>query len=421
MQCEQTAPSKSPALPGWLLVVFTFSYVYFFGIMQTSNPISSSTVWFIKNVVPFFCMVPVVAVLVFCDFTGFKQVLSDSKVMVALCGLALLSCLWSSAPTNTLMESINLTVAAACAFAAAAQLDVEQKMTVITNALLVIAAGSLLICVAVPSIGVMTVEFPGAWRGLFIHKNVLGRMMSFATICGVIGVLHGRTRLRSAALVAMSLVLVLMSRSKSALVLVIVLLSALPYLWLLQKKPVAWRRLTALLLLLVGLGVGWESTQGTLLPFITDTANAAAHSVGKNLSITGRDFIWRICLEAIAEKPMLGHGYGAFWVYPGPVGWIWQATNWRTPHAHNGYIELMLGLGISGMVLYGGVLLTAIKRTLQHVTNVTNWAATWPLVSTAFILISACNESLLTNAVERIWVMQLIWCSNLVIPRNSDL
>lgn len=405
-------------MPFWVPALFTLCYVYFFGILQTANPISASTIWLLKSTVPFIGMIPVVAVLVWRDFAGFKRVLDKSKVMIAFCALALLSCLWSTAPTISLLESCNLILAAACAFAAAAQLDTDAKIQVITHALLVIAGGSLAVCVLVPGYGVMSEEFPGAWRGLFVHKNVLGRMMCFATICGVIGMLHGRTTLRSAMLVAASVTLVLMSKSKTALVLVISLLSVLPYLWLLQHQRNTFRALTITLLMLCGIGIGWESTQGTLLPFITDTANAAAHTIGKNLSITGRDFIWRLCNDAISEKPMLGYGYNAFWVYPGHVGWIWQATNWRTPHAHNGYIELMLGVGISGMVLYAAMMAAAIKRTLEHVTNVVAWTACWPLLSVAFILISACNESLLTNPVERIWVMQLIWCSNLAARRT---
>ena len=402
-----------------MLALFTLSYVFFSGIMQNVNPISYSAVWVLKNKAPLIFMLPVIALLVCRDLPGFLRVLGRNKVMIAFCLLTLLSCLWSVSPETSLMESVNLVVTCACAFAAAALLDVEAQLTAYTYALLFVAVGSLLVCVAVPSIGIMSVEFPGAWRGLFIHKNVLGRTMSFAAVCGVVSVLHGRNPIAGAALVVLSVLLVLMSRSKTALALVILLLSVLPVIWLMQRQPLVFRRIAFVLLLMTGIGVGWEGAFGTLLPAITDMAEAAAHSVGKNLSITGRDFIWRICFDAISQQPMLGYGYHAFWVYPGPVGWVWQATNWRTPHAHNGYIELMLGVGVTGMILFAGMLLTAIRQAVKQASTSMTWAASWPLLTIAFILISAGNESLLVNPVERLWLIQLIWCSNLLTNRNT--
>lgn len=414
-----SASRESRGTSAWLLTLFTLSYVFFSGIMQNVNPISYSTTWVLKNKAPLICMLPVILALVCRDLPGFRRVLGQNKVMIAFCLLSLLSCLWSVSPDTSLMEAVNLAVTCTCAFAAAVHLDLEQQLKAFTYALLVVAAGSLLVCVALPGIGVMSVEFPGAWRGLFIHKNVLGRTMSFAAVCGVVSVLHGRNPLAGAALVVLSVLLVLMSRSKTALVLVLLLLSVLPVLWLLQKQPRVFRGIAVVLLLLAGVGIGCEAAFGNLLLAITDMAEAAAHSIGKNLSITGRDFIWRICFDAISQQPMLGYGYHAFWVYPGPVGWVWQSTNWRTPHAHNGYIELMLGLGVSGMILCAGMILSAVRRALQQVTHAATWAACWPLLTVTFILISAGNESLLINPVERLWLIQLIWCSNLLTNRNT--
>lgn len=414
-----SVPRESSRAPAWVFAVFTLSFVFFSGIMQNVNPISYSTVWVLKNKAPLLCMIPVVALLVCRNLPGFRRILGQNKVMIAFCLLSLLSCLWSVSPGTSLMEAVNLVVTCACAFAAAVHLDLEQQLKALTYALLIVAIGSLMVCVAAPSIGVMSVEFPGAWRGLFIHKNVLGRTMSFAAICGAVSVMHGRNPLAGMALLGLSLLLILMSRSKTALVLVAAILCALPCLRLMQQHPLASRRVAMAALMLVGIGIGFEAAWGTLLHAITDVAEALAHSVGKNLSITGRDFIWRICFDAIWQQPMLGYGYHAFWVYPGPVGWVWQSTNWRTPHAHNGYIELMLGVGITGMILFAGMLLTAIKRVVQQVGASMTWAACWPLLTISFILISAGNESLLVNPVERLWLIQLIWCSNLLTNQNT--
>jgi exopolysaccharide production protein ExoQ len=45
-----------------------------------------------------------------------------------------------------------------------------------TFAVLIVAC--YVVCIAVPSIGVMTELFPGAWRGLWLEKNALGGLMA---------------------------------------------------------------------------------------------------------------------------------------------------------------------------------------------------------------------------------------------------
>ena len=72
--------------------------------------------------------------------------------------------------------------------------------------------------------------------------------------------------------------------------------------------------------------------------------------VGRDATFTGRTDIWRIVLDAIGQKPLLGFGYYAATVdfmRPLLVGAIGQAA----VDAHNGYLDVMLGTGIVGLVL----------------------------------------------------------------------
>jgi len=63
----------------------------------------------------------------------------------------------------------------------------------------------------------------------------------------------------------------------------------------------------------------------------------------------------------ILERPLRGYGYESFWT-EGHLREIGE-RNWGAPDAHNGYINLTLGVGIVGSGLYIVALLLAMLRS----------------------------------------------------------
>lgn len=89
-------------------------------------------------------------------------------------------------------------------------------------------------------------------------------------------------------------------------------------------------------------------------------ANLTMEDIGtyifQDLTFTGRTSLWEYIIRSIQERPILGHGYGAFWwaaeglanrlgADPGS-GWATTATS-----AHNGYLNIWLEAGLVGLVL----------------------------------------------------------------------
>lgn len=75
----------------------------------------------------------------------------------------------------------------------------------------------------------------------------------------------------------------------------------------------------------------------------------AADAVG----LTGRATLWGIAIEAVAERPVLGHG---------PQAWSRVAPRiepsvdaQRFPHSHNGYLEIALTFGLVGLTVVVGL------------------------------------------------------------------
>jgi O-antigen ligase len=69
--------------------------------------------------------------------------------------------------------------------------------------------------------------------------------------------------------------------------------------------------------------------------------------VGRDTTFTGRTYIWPIVLDAVWQRPLLGFGYYAAtadFIRPLLLGGVGAAD------AHNGYLDVLLGTGIVGLV-----------------------------------------------------------------------
>lgn len=78
-------------------------------------------------------------------------------------------------------------------------------------------------------------------------------------------------------------------------------------------------------------------------------------------AFNGRLPIWEICLRQLGNKSLVGCGYDGFWTGDRIEDVSWE-LGWDISSAHSEFIELILGLGIIGMILYAGVQFSGIGR-----------------------------------------------------------
>lgn len=78
-------------------------------------------------------------------------------------------------------------------------------------------------------------------------------------------------------------------------------------------------------------------------------------------SLTGRTFIWQAALELIRLEPWVGYGFGAGgsalenYYSAGAYGW-------RTFNVHNGFLQVLLDIGLIGFLIFFGALLYGLKK-----------------------------------------------------------
>lgn len=82
-------------------------------------------------------------------------------------------------------------------------------------------------------------------------------------------------------------------------------------------------------------------------------------------SLTGRIPVWHLATHDIAEEPLLGYGYGAYWT-PQRVLDYSSNCHWEPTHAHSAYLESLLNVGVIGLMLglmvVGLVLCSAVRN-----------------------------------------------------------
>jgi exopolysaccharide production protein ExoQ len=85
-------------------------------------------------------------------------------------------------------------------------------------------------------------------------------------------------------------------------------------------------------------------------------------------SLSGRGFIWPVCWEYIGQRPWLGFGYGSFWT-PARIEYFLEEIQFSIFEAHNGYLELLLGTGIVGCVLFVVLMVTSLFSSARTALN----------------------------------------------------
>lgn len=84
----------------------------------------------------------------------------------------------------------------------------------------------------------------------------------------------------------------------------------------------------------------------------------------RDVSLSGRTTIWNAVALLISDRPWIGHGFGSFWQTQDLLNGLGARTHLSASEqwideakvinqAHNGYLDLLLSVGIVGLVLVG--------------------------------------------------------------------
>jgi O-antigen ligase len=241
-------------------------------------------------------------------------------------------------------------------------------------------------------------QLAGDWRGSFGHKNIASPVMTILVYVGIYLSAVGSFVMGPAIAALAGLFLIFTGgKTSSVLCLAIYALASLvcvtPSLWL--KRIICFVPLIVMNLLTVG-------------SVLSPALGAMTRLLPLDPTFTGRSAIWEFALAAVAEKPILGHGYAAFWddVTARQTA---QGAEWATSaaHSHNSYLDLAVTIGLPGLLLVILVFVLAPLGNFQSARTHNRSGALAKLFLTVWLfgLYYGATETFLLERQNSIWFM----------------
>jgi O-antigen ligase len=186
-------------------------------------------------------------------------------------------------------------------------------------------------------------ELAGDWRGVFSHKNEASVAMVLFVFIGMF-IARVRSFAIGGLIVVSALVFLLFTQSKTAIAMLPITLIVVGLINRIRKPAIGigFGLLVLGAFLVLSIGSLFSEQVRDLLDMVLPDA-----------SFTGRTDIWQFALDHIAQRPITGYGFGAFWGTHEVVYGMSGATIWANAvaHAHNAYLNMALTIGIPGSLL----------------------------------------------------------------------
>lgn len=255
---------------------------------------------------------------------------------------------------------------------------------------------SFVLIFGLPSYGRMTYVFPGAWQGIFIHKNVLGKFATLALIVSLCLRDYWSKNLWLSA-IALSLTLAVGTGSATSTMACGIIIGS----YLAAKNRI-----------FMNIGLSFLCVFAILAFFYIDQIlNLLTDSFDKSATLSGRTTLWELSFHFINTHPWLGYGLGAFWKTPDAEA-LRAVAGWEVPHAHNGILELALNIGYIGVAAYLALFFVLIRLSMQSIKSGSDSILLFPFLIVVHTIIYAIGEANLIRPNSYTEVMIVISCSS---------
>ena len=321
--------------------------------------------------------------------------------------LVLLSTFWSIDPNFTGRRSFALFCTTIFGYYLGSRFDTEELLGLYVRALEVMVLLSIAVVVLLPSYGISHGVHSGDWKGAFYHKNRAGELMALAFITFTVAMPTRMAPFRRWGLAALSLLLLFKSTASSALVgaAAVIAVQAVWNFMMVRRKAI------------VGIVLAGYPLALAFILVSRSFSNAVFGLLGKDSSFTGRDLVWAGVLHGIARKPLLGYGFQAFWLEKGGnLVLIQEKTSFVPVHAHNGYLNLLLHVGIIGMILFLVFLARILWVTIREGRRTHGPHERWIFSFVCLIVILNLTESQLLES-NLFWMSLVAFYTSLSINR----
>jgi exopolysaccharide production protein ExoQ len=220
--------------------------------------------------------------------------------------------------------------------------------------------------------------------------------MSLGAFCfALLALGERRYRVVRVAMFLLCCALLLVSKSATAVVVTLLMLALLPLRRLLYLSTRKLVYVAAIVFPIAAAGVFWA----------VEYSDEIFLSLGRDSSLTGRIPLWQLVLKEIALRPIRGYGFDAYW-----DSWeghrVSDTVNWdvAVPHAHNGFLEVWLGLGLVGLAMILINLSRNFILALRTARSHREAEYSWPLLLVVFTVLYNLTEVSLLGVNSMPWM-----------------
>lgn len=325
----------------------------------------------------------------------------------ALAVLAIASAAWSQFPQLTLRRSLPFTLAGLFGLYLAVRFPLRRQLSILGAAMVALAVASIVLVVCSPKLGLdASAGHHQNWQGVFTQKNACGRVMVLASAALLA---DWRISLSRFASLLLFLFVLIMSGSRSAWAAEGLILAL--FVGLVAARRMDSRGRIVLGTVTVCLAVALVSIAWHFLPVLLPM-------IGRDATLSGRTEIWKQVWRCIELRPVLGWGYAGFWRgLEGQSFNVAAALRFVVFHAHNGFLEVWLELGLPGLVFFALSYLRAWRKLWPVLCSGELSGGIWMASLLVLTLLYSLDENTLLTFNGLFWVLYVSVVANIELLR----
>jgi O-antigen ligase len=316
--------------------------------------------------------------------------------------LAMASILWSIDPIVTLFRGLELS----CTALVAAYIGLRYRPEQFMEILFWFGTGLFIVSIALvfgaPKTGTMYwAPFNGAWRGFFWHRNHLASitaLLSAIYLCRILLALQTRNRngFLDGFFYLLSWVILYFANSATGYIIVLVLHVFVFFVWVWLKisQRLQWTHYA----LFFGSGL-------ILSVLVLSNLDLVFGLFNRDPTMTGRLGLWKNELQLASQHLWFGHGFGAVWTSDSFREEIRRLVGWTSQPliGDNGYLDILLHLGILGLGFFILVLLIATIRSFRFALDRKTLPAFFPLLVMIYAYFANITFSMFAETEVFVW------------------
>lgn len=325
-------------------------------------------------------------------FRGTKQRLLQNFLLLfqqpalgAYLTIIISSVFWSENPPATLQAAFGLLFFSLFVVYFAKKYEWQKLCKLLRWNCILIAIYSVYTALFVPSIGITD----KGWCGGFGHPIGLGNMMALGITLWLLNAFaNSKYLLKSLGLSILCLIVLINTNSAGAYVLLFMLITVLIATTFLRTFSFSLAfSFFVFLLFLFGFATFWLISNIDNLLFL----------LNKDITMSGRVPLWNMLIErSIPERPWFGYGYQGFWqrwrgddspaidVVNAIMG---SGRDWIA-HSHNGFIEIVLNMGLVGLLIFICLFLINTIKSIRLIVTNKSAESFMPLIILMYVFIT---------------------------------